>query len=277
MTAPIQTLLRFDDQYLLRVKACMKIYVCIKSVPDSAATIKIVGANRFDENLTFIINPYDENAIEEAMRLRATNENAEVIAVSVGKAGAVNSLRSALAMGVDRAIHIITDSAADSFVTAFALKAGILADGQPDIIFTGKQSIDSEGFQTMFRLGVALDIPVATNVAAFAVQGRLVTVESEMEAGGRAVLRMPLPCIIGAGKALNKPRYPTLPDIKKARKKPIQTIALNSLALQTPSAGMDILELRPAVEKRRGHIIPGPAEEAIKELIRLLREEAKVI
>ena len=255
----------------------MKIYVCIKSVPDSAAAIKIVGANRFDENITFIINPYDEHAIEEAVRLRSTNEKAEVIAVSVGKAGAVNSLRSALAMGVDRAIHIITDSAADSFVTAFALKAGILADGLPDIIFTGKQSIDSEGFQTMFRLGAALDIPVATNVTAFALQGRFVTVESEMEAGGRAVLRMPLPCIIGAGKALNNPRYPTLPDIRKARKKPIQSIALNSLALHIPSAGMEILELRPAVEERRAHIIPGPTDEAIQELIRLLREEAMVI
>ncbi|MBE9544597.1 MAG: electron transfer flavoprotein subunit beta/FixA family protein, partial [Proteobacteria bacterium] len=112
----------------------MKIYVCIKSVPDSAATIKIVGANRFDENITFIINPYDEHAIEEAVRLRSTNKKAEVIAVSVGKAGTVNSLQSALAMGADRAIHIVTDNAPDSFITALALKACILADGQPDII-----------------------------------------------------------------------------------------------------------------------------------------------
>ena len=255
----------------------MKIYVCIKSVPDSAAAIKILDTNRFDENITFIINPYDEHAIEEAVRLRSAAEKAEVIAVSVGKAGAVNSLQSALAMGVDRAIHIVTASAADSFVTALALKEAILADGQPDIIFTGKQSIDSEGFQTMFRLGAALDIPVATNVAAFSLQGRSVTVESEMEAGGRVVLRMPLPCIIGAGKALNKPRYPTLPDIRKARTKPIQTISLNSLDLQTPSAGMEILELRPAVEKRRGYVIQGSGESAVSELIRLLREEAKVI
>ena len=255
----------------------MKIYVCVKSVPDSAATIRIVGRNQFDEHITFIINPYDEHAIEEAMRLRATNEKAEVIAVCVGRAEAAGSLQSALAMGADRGIHVTTDDAVDSFITALALKAAILADGQPDIIFTGKQSIDAEGFQTMFRLGAGLGVPVATNVTAFALQDGIATVDCEMEAGGRAVFRMPLPCIIAAGKALNNPRYPTLPDIMKARKKPIQTLALASLDLPTPSAGMEVIGLRPAVEDRRRHIIAGTGEQAVAELIRLLREEARVL
>ena len=88
---------------------------------------------------------------------------------------------------------------------------------------------------------------------------------------------MPLPCVIGAGKALNKPRYPTLPDIMKARKKPIRTITLDSLGLDSPAGSMEVVELRPAVEKRRRKIIDGPLEKAVPELVRLLREEAKVI
>ncbi len=255
----------------------MKIYVCVKSVPDSAATIRIVGRNQFDENITFIINPYDEHAIEEALRLRSANENSEVIAVCVGKSTAAGSLQSALAMGVDRGIHVTTDASVDSFVTAQALKAAILTDGKPDIIFTGKQSIDAEGFQTMFRLAAALDMPVATNVTAFTLHDGVATVEVEMEAGGRAVFRLSLPCIIAAGKALNNPRYPTLPDIMKARKKPVQTIALESLDLPTPAAGMEIVSLRPAVENRRRHMIAGDGEQAVAELVRLLHEEARVI
>jgi electron transfer flavoprotein beta subunit len=88
---------------------------------------------------------------------------------------------------------------------------------------------------------------------------------------------MPLPCIVGAGKALNKPRYPTLPDIMKARKKPIQTITLESLDLGSPAGSMEVVEMRPAVEERRGKIIEGPLENAVPELVRLLRKEAKVI
>ncbi len=162
-------------------------------------------------------------------------------------------------------------------VTARALKAAIEQDGKPDIIFTGNESIDSEGFQTMFRLGAALNVPVVSNVVAFKMEGRYVTAECKMDAGSMGVIRMPLPCIVGAGKALNKPRYPTLPDIMKARKKPIRTITLDSLGLDSPAGSMEIVELRPAVEKRRGQIIEGPFEKAVPELVRLLREEAKVI
>jgi electron transfer flavoprotein beta subunit len=255
----------------------MKIYVCVKHVPDSAANIKILDKNLIDENITFIINPYDEHAIEEAVQLKSVIDDGEMIAVSVGKKDAVKSLRSALAMGADRGIHIVTETVPDTFITAQALKAGILSDGWPDIIFTGKESIDSEGFQTMFRLGVALDIPVATNVVAFTYEGEFVEVECELEAGGIEVLRVALPCIISAGKSLNQPRYPTIPDIMKARKKPIQTIALDNLDIKTPSGRMEILELRPEVNKRRRHIIPGTAEESVQELIRLLRVEEKVI
>jgi electron transfer flavoprotein beta subunit len=129
----------------------------------------------------------------------------------------------------------------------------------------------------MFRLGAALNVPVVSNVVAFKMEGRVVTAECKMDAGSIGVIRMPLPCIIGAGKALNKPRYPTLPDIMKARKKPIRTISFDSLELDSPAGSMAVVELRPAVEKRWGKIIGSPPEKAVQELVELLREEAKVI
>jgi electron transfer flavoprotein beta subunit len=255
----------------------MKIYVCVKHVPDTAAKITIIGNNQIDEKITFIINPYDENAIEAAAGLKKQIGDAEVIAVTLGKEAAESTLRSALAMGADRGIFIRCDDNPDSMVSARALKAAIEQDGRPDIIFTGSESIDSEGFQTMFRLGAALKVPVVSNVVAFKLKGRSVTAECKMDAGSIETIRMPLPCIIGAGKALNQPRYPTLPDIMKARKKPIRSVALNSLELDTPAGGMEIVELRPAVDERRGKIIAGSPEEAVRELILLLKEEARVI
>ena len=163
----------------------MRIYVCVKHVPDTAARITILGKDRIDERVTFIMNPYDENAVEEAARYKGSVDDAEVIAVTLGTPAAEATLRSALAMGADRGIFIKTDGHPDSMVTAAALKAAIESDGKPGIIFTGKESIDSEGFQTMFRLGAALDIPVATNVVAFTYDGEFVEVECEMEAGGK--------------------------------------------------------------------------------------------
>jgi len=255
----------------------MKIYVCVKHVPDTAAKITIIEHNQIDEKVTFIINPYDENAIEAAGGVKKQVGDAEIIAVTLGKAAAEATLRSALAMGADRGILIRCERSPDHLVTARALKTAIEQDGAPDIIFTGNESIDSEGFQTLFRLGAAFDIPVASNVTSLKLEGGWVTVESKMNAGEMAVIRMPLPCVVGAGKALNKPRYPTLPDIIKARKKSIETIDLDSLNLPAPAASMEICELRPTVEERRRKIIEGPPESAVAELIRLLQDEAKVI
>jgi electron transfer flavoprotein beta subunit len=138
----------------------MKIYVCVKHVPDTAAKITITGNNQIDEKVTFIINPYDENAIEAAAGLKKQGGDAEIVAVTLGKAAAESTLRSALAMAADRGLFIHSDYSPDSLVTARALKAAIEQDGKPDIIFTGNESIDSEGFQTMFRLGAALNVPV---------------------------------------------------------------------------------------------------------------------
>jgi electron transfer flavoprotein beta subunit len=245
----------------------MKIYVCIKHVPDSAATITIREKNQIDEGVTFLLNPYDEHAVEEAAKLKSRIENSEVIAVTLGKEGAL----------ADRGILIKTDDRVDSILTARALKAAIEQDGKPDIIFTGKQSIDSEGMQTMFRLAAALDMPAANNVVAFSTDSKIASVECEMEAGVRQVLEIPLPCVIAAGKDLNKPRYPTFIDIRNAKKKEIEQISLDSLQLEKPAASMEILELKPAVEQRQAKELQGQPEEIVEQLVDVMRDEAKVI
>jgi len=255
----------------------MRIYVCVKHVPDSAANIKIVGNNQIDESVTFLMNPYDEHAIEEAARLKEKVGQAEIIAVSLGKKGAANTIQSALAMGADRGILITTDRLPDSLATARALKAAIEQDGRADIIFTGKESIDSEGFQTMYRLAAAMDMPAASGVEAFALEQGRVIVECELEAGARAVIEMPLPCVVGCGKALNKPRYPTLPAIIKARKKEVKLIELESLKIEKPAGSIEILDLKPAVEERRPQELKGSPEEIAGQIVRILKEEAKVI
>jgi electron transfer flavoprotein beta subunit len=255
----------------------MKIYVCVKHVPDSAAKVTITGNNQIDESVTFLMNPYDEHAIEEAARLKKQVGAAEIIAVSVGKADAANTIQSALAMGADRGILVTTDSRPDSLVTARALKAAIEQDGRADIIFTGKASIDSEGFQTMYRLAAAMDMPAASGVASFALERGRVLVECDLEAGAREVIEMSLPCVIGCGKGLNKPSYPTLPAIIKARKKEVQQIDLQSLNIGKPAGSIEILELKPAIEERRPQEVKGAPEEIADELVRILREDAKIL
>jgi electron transfer flavoprotein beta subunit len=255
----------------------MKIYVCVKHVPDTAAKITIIGKNRIDERVTFIMNPYDENAIEEAARIKREVGDGEVIAVTLGKPAAEATLRSALAMGADRGILITTDSYPDSLVTAAALKAAIDSDGKPNIIFTGKESIDSEGFQTMYRLAAGFGMPAASNVVSFRLEPGSAVVECELEAGAREVLKLSLPCVIGTGKSLNMPTYPTLPAIMKARKKEIKQIDLDDLNFEKPVGRVEILALKPALEERQPRELSGPPDEVAAEIVRILRTEARVL
>lgn len=255
----------------------MKIYVCVKHVPDSAATITVKGENEIEEGITFLMNPYDEHAVTEARRLKTTLPRAEIIAVCLSRPEAESTLRSALAMGADRGILVTTAQHHDAIMTARILMGAIVQDGHPDLILTGKESIDSEGFQTMYRLAAGLGMPVASNVVAFSLEQDRVVVECEMEAGATGVVEMPLPCVIGTGKGLNKPSYPTLPAIMKARKKEVKIIDLESLAIEMPVSRMEVLELKPAVEARKAKELKGPPEEAVAELIRILREEVKVL
>jgi len=255
----------------------MTIFVCVKHVPDTAARIDVKARCRIDENITFIMNPYDENALEEAVRLKKVTPEATVIAVTVGGAAAQETLRAALAMGADEAVLLETRSPLDSIQTAGALAEAIRRRGPADIVFTGKAAIDSEGFQTMFRLAAHLGLPAASNVVSFGLDQERAVVTCEMEAGDREVLEMPLPCVIGAAKSLNQPSYPTLPAILKARKKEIHTTVLEALDLPAAAGHVACLDMTPVVDARTPVELKGTFEEIAMEIIHLLRREAKVL
>jgi electron transfer flavoprotein beta subunit len=255
----------------------MKIYVCVKHVPDTAATIRIKADGHIDEAITFIMNPYDENAVEAAVRLKKQTKDSEVIAISLGRKTAEGTLRSAMAMGADRGILIKSTASHDSLSTARALGRAIQVDGTPDVIFTGREAIDSEGFQTMFHLGAFLGFPVASNAVAFALSGTSVEVTCEMEAGDLEHIQMDTPCVIGAGKDLNQPSYPKLPDILKARNKPIAVFEWSDLEMEMPASRVEMIKLETLHEEREPDTIEGTVDEIADAMVMVLRDKAKVL
>ncbi len=255
----------------------MQIYVCIKHVPDSAANIHILDNQTIDPNIAFLLNPYDEHAVTEAVALKNRVEGSQVIVVCLAKADGEKTLRSALAMGADQGILVRTENDHDPMTTARALKAAIELDGNPDIIFTGKESIDGENMQTMFRLGALFDFPVVTNAVSVQIQEGRARVAYELTNGRPKVCDISLPCVIAAGRGLNTPGYPTFPDVVKARKKPIKTIDFRELAVEPAQGSAVVKGLEPLVQKRSPRQITGTPQEIAAQLVIILKQEAKVI
>ncbi|MCP3899640.1 MAG: electron transfer flavoprotein subunit beta/FixA family protein [Desulfobacteraceae bacterium] len=257
----------------------MQIYVCVKHVPDSAVNITILDKCRIDQNVTFLLNPYDEHAVTEAVRIRDAIPGSEVIAVCLGKDDAEKTLRSALAMGADKGLLITSDDDHDSIETARALKAA-MEFGQtekPALIFTGKESIDAEGMQTMFRLGALFDFPVATNVVKVDIKDTKAVVDQELSGGNVNTYELSLPCVIGAGRGLNTPKYPTFPDIVKSRKRPVEKIAFADLNISPSKASISIVGLEPLKQTRNPEEITGDASLVAQKILTILKQEAKVI
>ena len=254
----------------------MQIYVCVKHVPDTAANIKVVEPAGFDESVKFVANPYDEYGLEEALQITAKT-GGEVVAVTVGKESAVSSLRTALAVGAARGILVKTNAQfLDSGLTSRALQMAIEQDGTPDLIFTGKQSVDSEGMQTAYRLAKALDMPVVTEVVGVELGDGKAMVERETGGGVREVIEVSLPCVLGATKGLNEPRYPKLPDILKAKKKEVKQVDIADLGLEDASGKTRLVELTQVPERSGATMLEGSPREASEKLVDILKEE-KVI
>ena len=257
----------------------MQIYVCVKHVPDTAATITVVGeAGYNDTACKFIINPYDEYAVEEAVQRVEKAGSGEVVVVTVGPEAAVSTMRAAMAMGAHRGIHVkIQSQFLDSTLTSQALKAAIEQDGTPDIIFTGRNAVDSEGFQTQYRLAAAMNLPVASEVVNLDINDDQAIVQREVGGGTRETLEMKLPCIIGATKGLNEPRYPKFPDIMKAKKKEIKEIDFDQLGLDTSVDQTELQKLEAVPERSSAQIMQGSVREQVIELVRILKEDDKVL
>ena len=263
---------------MFRKEAAMQIYVCVKHVPDTAAKITVVGGTGFAETCKFIVNPYDEYGLEEAVQQVQKAGSGEVIVVTVGKESALVTMRAALAQGADRGILVKTDSLfLDSTLTSLALQKAIEQDGSPDLIFCGRQSIDSEGMQTSYRLARTFGMPVISDVVSLSLNDGVATVEREIGGGSREVVEMPLPAVIGATRGLNEPRYPKLPDILKAKKKEVKHIDIAELGLDLTSPQTEIVNLEAVPERGQARMMEGSTREMVEELVRILKEEDKVL
>jgi len=245
--------------------------VCIKQVADSETRVKVGadGKSLDPAGVTLILNPYDEFALEQALRIKEKLGAGEVIAVSLGGAGVQTTLRNALAMGADRAIHLRADAATDPLQAARALAAGI-KDLGAQIVWFGRQAIDDDASQVGPMTAELLDLPCVTSIATFELEGTKATVERDIE-GGREVIEVTLPAAFTADTGLNEPRYASLKGIMAAKKKPldVKPVTLGPGALE-------ILALTPPPERKEGKIV-GEGTAAVAELVRLLREEAKVL
>jgi electron transfer flavoprotein beta subunit len=180
-------------------------------------------------------------------------------------------------MGADKAVHVESNGFLDDQNTARALAAVIRADSAFGVIFTGKQAIDNDSYQLHILLAENLDIPVATNVTAFAVEGQQVKVQREIDEGAKEMIEMSVPCVVAAAKGLNAPRYASMMGIMKAKKIEIKKITLSEIQVSESQNKVRLLKLSAPAEKPQGRIIAGEPADAVKELVRLLREEAKVI
>ena len=255
----------------------MRIYVCVKHVPDTAVNIKITDDTGYDGQVKCVPNPYDEYGMEEAVSLVEKAGEGEVVAVCVGNPTAVNSLRSVMAMGAHRSVLVTTDEQLPASQTvAKALASVIEQEGPADLIFTGKQSVDSEGMQTAYHLGAALKLPVVTGIVNLSMEEGAAVVQREIDGGAKETLSVKTPCILGATKGLNEPRFPKLPAIMKAKKKEIKELYMSSLEI-TPAESCRVKHLEPVQERSNAKIIEGSTQEIVASLVKILKEEEKVI
>src|SRR5215470_429444 len=259
----------------------MKILVAIKQVPDTATQVKIAadGKSIDTTGITWIVSPYDEFAVEEALRIKEKRGQGEVVAVSLGPDRVKEALRSCLAMGCDRAIHV-NDPAlagADTLATSRAL-AAVIKQEAPQLVLCGRQAIDDDMGAVTAQLAELLGWPSAYWIMEEAVDadGKSVRVARQVE-GGLEVFDLPLPAVLAAQKGLNEPRYPTLKGIMGAKKKEIRDVKASDLGLGGETAQLTVTALEALPPRPPGRIIQGDVQTAVKELVRSLREDAKAI
>jgi electron transfer flavoprotein beta subunit len=249
----------------------MKVAVCLKRVPDTASRIRVAaGGKSIDpSDLQYIISPYDEFAIEEGIRRKEAAGTGSVTVITVGPEAAVETLRKALGMGADEGILVRCDEELGPRRTAEALAAALRGRGD-DLVLFGRQSVDAQTSQVGAQVAVLLGIPYVGDVVALEISGREARITREVE-GGHEVLRGALPLALGAQKGLNEPRYPSLKGIMAAKKKPIATVAA-----APAEARLETIAYTPPPARPAGRIV-GEGAAAAAELVRVLREEAKVI
>jgi electron transfer flavoprotein beta subunit len=255
----------------------VKIAVLVKRVPDTATVFKIAADNKTVDMGTpkFVMSPYDEHAVELAIQLKEKN-GSEVVIVSYGPAEIKDTVRSALAMGADSGVAAVGDGPALGSKYAAEVLAAALRPLSPDLILAGKQAVDDDASQVPERVAELLGFPHVSVITRFELDGNTATVDREIE-GGQYTYSVPLPAVFTTQKGLNNPRYPTLPNIMKAKKKVIQEIPVASLGVAGPDNGLVVEMLELPRQQRLAKMLEGDGNGRVKELVRVLREVEKVL
>ncbi len=257
----------------------MKLLVCIKQVPDLESRFKPDAAGTwFNEvDLAFRMNEYDEYAVEQAVQLREKlGEGCELTVLSIGPDRVVEAIKKALAMGCDNAVHILDSSASSkdpwqiaTIITTYAKERGF------DIIFTGMQSQDRGSAQVGVTVAEQLGIPSTTTLVGFAYEEGTITAKRELEGGTKGVVKLKTPALVTCQLGLNVPRYPTLPNIMKAKKKEIIAIPVAELLAEAPLA--DTVSFHPPAKKGGGIVLEGDVGDLVERVIAILKDKTAVL
>jgi len=249
----------------------MKVLVPVKRVVDYNVKIRVKadGSGVETANVKMSMNPFDEIAVEEAVRLKEAKAATEVVAISLGVQACQETLRTALAMGADRAIHVLTDADLQPLAVAKALKA-IVDKEQPQLVIMGKQAIDDDCNQTGQMLAALLGWSQGTFASKVVPGGETVSVTREID-GGLETVELKLPAVVTTDLRLNEPRYASLPNIMKAKKKPIDTMTPADLGVD-PAPRLKTLKVVEPAKRSAGVKV-----KTVQELVDKLKNEAKVI
>ena len=250
----------------------MKLAVCVKRVPDSEARIKIGADSKSIDGtgVKFVLNPYDEYAVEEALKLKEAAGSGEVVVISVGADAAQETIRTALAMGADRGVLLKSDTLPLDPLPVPQSLAAELKDGGYDVVLFGKMAIDDSSQAVGTMVAELLELPCVSAVAHLEIADAKGTAEREIE-GGVEVVEFALPAVVTADKGLNEPRYPALRGIMMAKKKPLE---VKDAGLD--SGGLEVMSLDYPPERQTGRIV-GEGADAVPALIDALKNEAKVL
>ncbi len=256
----------------------MNIFVILKQVPDTETKIRLKADKSGIEtgDVKWIVSPYDEFAIEEALRAKAALKTGTVTALTVGNDRVTDALRTALAMGADSAIHVKSETQCNVMI-ARAL-AEVLKRDNASVVFSGKQAIDDDQGVVFNYVAELLNWPSTSTVSKleFAADGQTVAVEREIDSSTRHRISMPLPCVIAMTKGVNAPRYASLPGIMQAKKKPVKIYSPADLGLTEENFLRDYDYSLPP-DRKAGIKLTGDMPAQVTELVKRLREEAKII
>ncbi len=254
----------------------MNILVLVKQTFDTEEKIVIQNGQISEENVEFILNPYDEYAVEEAVKIKE-DSGAEVTVLTVGPTRSESVLRTALAMGADKGIIVELEEEADEYAIAKIINAAIKGQ-EYDLVLGGNMAVDSGSGQVAIRVAEELGIPQVSTITKLSLDGSKAIVERDIE-GDVEVIEVNLPFLATAQQGLNEPRYPSLPGIMKAKKKPLERFTLEDLELSE-----DDLTTRTTVKdqylppkKQAGKVLEGEIGQQVQDLVNLLRSEAKVV